>query len=356
MEFVADYGAFLLKTATIVAAVLLIIAGIANASARQKARSEGDLSIRKLNDELEDYRNSMEDALLDKHELKALVKSREKTAKEEDKAAKKKASADASTSGKEAARKRVFVVDFDGDIRASDVEFLRHEISAILTKATTDDEVVIRLESGGGMVHSYGLAASQLHRIRDKNIPLTVCVDKVAASGGYMMACLGNHVVAAPFALIGSIGVMAQVPNFSKILKKNDVDYELFTAGEFKRTVTMFGHNTPKAREKFQSDLEETHELFKGHIARYRGELDVDKVANGDVWYGQQAIDLGLIDAVSTSDEYLANACEHADVFTVRYELRKTLQEKLGLSAQVAAENAFHRVLTSIQNKLVSKS
>ncbi len=354
MEFLADYGAFLLKTATIVAAVLLIIAGIANASSRQKARSEGDLSIRKLNDEFEDYRDSMESAILDKHELKALSKNREKEAKEEDKAAKKKAASDAAS--EEDVRKRVFVIDFDGDIRASDVEFLRHEISAVLTKAATTDEVVIRLESGGGMVHSYGLAASQLHRIRDKGIPLTVCVDKVAASGGYMMACLGNQVVAAPFALIGSIGVMAQVPNFSKILKKNDVDYELFTAGEFKRTVTMFGHNTPKAREKFQSDLEETHELFKGHIAQYRSELDVDKVANGDVWYGQQAIELGLIDSVSTSDEYLAKACETADVFTVRYELRKTLQEKLGLSAQVAAENAFHRILTSIQNKLVSKS
>ena len=355
MEFLADYGAFLLKTATIVAAVLLIIAGIASASSRQKTRSEGDLSIRKLNDDLEDYRDSMEGAILDKHELKALNKSREKAAKEEDKAAKKKAAADGVAADEEA-RKRVFVIDFDGDIRASDVEFLRHEISAVLTKATSSDEVVVRLESGGGMVHSYGLAASQLHRIRDKGIPLTICVDKVAASGGYMMACLGNHLVAAPFALIGSIGVMAQVPNFSKILKKNDIDYELFTAGEFKRTVTMFGHNTAKAREKFQSDLEETHDLFKDHIARFRSELDVNKVANGDVWYGQQAVELGLIDSVSTSDEYLAKACETADVFTVRYELRKTLQDKLGLSAQLAAENAFHRVLTSIQNKLVSKS
>ncbi|MFL0806586.1 MAG: protease SohB [Oceanobacter sp.] len=353
MEFLVDYGAFLLKTATIVVAILLIVAGIASVSARQKARSEGDLSIRKLNEELEDYGHALEEAILDKHELKALHKAREKEAKAENKAAKKKASGD---EAEQDVRKRVYVIDFDGDIRASDVDFLRQEVSAILTKATKDDEVVVCLESGGGMVHSYGLAASQLHRIREQEIPLTICVDKVAASGGYMMACLANHLVAAPFALVGSIGVMAQVPNFSKILKKHDVDYELFTAGEFKRTVTMFGHNTPKAREKFQSDLEETHDLFKQHIQQYRTQLDVNKVANGDVWYGQQALEMGLIDQVGTSDDYLVKACENADVFAVRYELRKTLQEKLGLSAQLATENALYRVLTSIQNKLISKS
>lgn len=352
MEFLADYGAFLLKTATIVVAILLIVAGVASVSARQKARSEGDLSIRKLNDELEDYRHALEDSILDKHELKALNKAREKEAKADDKTAKKKAASEAESTE----RKRVYVIDFDGDIRASDVEFLRQEISAILTKATVADEVVIRLESGGGMVHSYGLASSQLQRIRDKNIPLTICVDKVAASGGYMMACLANNLVAAPFALVGSIGVMAQVPNFSKILKKHDVDYELFTAGEFKRTVTMFGHTTSKAREKFQSDLEETHDLFKQHIHQYREELDIDGVANGDVWYGQQALALGLVDQVSTSDEYLVTACETADVYSIRYELKKSLQEKLGLSVQHAAEGAFYRVLTGIQSKLVSKS
>lgn len=354
MEFLAEYGAFLLKTVTIVVAVLLIVAGIAGINSRNKTRSEGDLVIRKLNDDLEEYRDTLEDALLDKHELKALHKVREKEAKAEEKASKKKASV--SNKAESESRKRVYVIDFDGDIRASDVEFLRQEVSAVLTKATSQDEVVIRLESGGGMVHSYGLAASQLHRLREHDAKLTVCVDKVAASGGYMMACLGNHLVAAPFALIGSIGVMAQLPNFSKVLKKYDVDYELFTAGEYKRTVTMFGRNTAKARDKFQSDLEETHVLFKDHIHQYRSELDIDGVANGDVWYGQQAVNLGLIDEVGTSDEYLGKACEHADVFSVRYEFKKSLQEKLGLAVQHGAEGAFFKLLTGIQNRMISKS
>ncbi|MGB1093017.1 MAG: protease SohB, partial [Oceanobacter sp.] len=253
-------------------------------------------------------------------------------------------------------RKRVFVLDFNGDIRASEVDLLRHEITAILTLARPEDEVVLRLESGGGMVHTYGLAASQLQRVRDKKVELTICVDEVAASGGYMMACIANRIVAAPFALVGSIGVMAQLPNFSKILKKNDVDYELFTAGEYKRTVTMFGHNSVKAREKFQSDLEETHVLFKDHIHQFRPAISLEEVANGDVWYGQQALALNLVDEVGTSDDYLVKACESADVFSIRYEYKKSIQEKLGLAAQGAVTSLFSQGLTALQKRMVSKS
>ena len=109
---------------------------------------------------------------------------------------------------------------------------------------------------------AYGLAASQMQRIRDKKLKLTVCVDKVAASGGYMMAVVADKIIAAPFAVLGSIGVLAQVPNFHRLLKKHDVDFEMLTAGKYKRTLTMFGENTDKGREKFQEDIEDTHVLF----------------------------------------------------------------------------------------------
>jgi serine protease SohB len=232
---------------------------------------------------------------------------------------------------------------------------MRQEITAVLTMATAEDEVVVRLESGGGMVHSYGLGASQLKRIRDHGIPLTVCVDKVAASGGYMMACLANRIVAAPFAIIGSIGVVAQLPNFNRLLKKHDVDYELFTAGEYKRTVTMFGHNSEKAKDKFQSDLEDTHELFKHHVKQSRPGVDIEAVATGDIWYGQQALDHSLIDEVGTSDDYLVTACASSDVYSVRYEHKKSLQEKLGLAVQKGAEGAFTRLLTLLNKQQQTK-
>lgn len=353
MEFLADYGSFLLKAATIAIAILVVIGGLVAIGARNRHhQEEGELNIRKLNDDLEDDKSQLEVALLDKDELKSLEKERKKEEKAKAKAEKKKAK-----DGLESreVRKRVFVLDFDGDIQASQVELLRREITAVLTMAEKDDEVVVRLESGGGMVHSYGLASSQLKRIRDKGIALTVCVDRVAASGGYMMACLANRIVAAPFAIIGSIGVVAQLPNFHRLLKKHDVDYELFTAGEYKRTVTMFGQNTDKAKEKFQSDLEETHGLFKSHVKQFRPRIDIENVATGDIWYGLQAVEHRLIDEVGTSDDYLMAACDRADVYSVRYEFRKTLQEKLGLAVQKGAEGAVTRALTMLSRQQQSK-
>ncbi|SIT16351.1 inner membrane peptidase. Serine peptidase. MEROPS family S49 [Thalassolituus maritimus] len=353
MEFIADYGSFLLKTVTLVVAILVVAGGmIALGSRQKKSGSEGELKIRKLNEQLEDYKEQLENEINTEATLKQLEKDRKKEDKAKQKAEKKAASAGADASKE---TKRVYVIDFDGDIKASDVDLMRREITAILTMATKDDEVVVRLESGGGMVHSYGLAASQLKRIRDKGIQLTVCIDKVAASGGYMMACLADRVVAAPFAIVGSIGVVAQLPNFNKLLKKNDVDFEMFTAGEYKRTVTMFGENTDKAREKFQSDLNDTHVLFKQHVKQFRPRVDIDAVATGDIWYGQQALDQKLIDEVGTSDDYLVSACERADVYTVAYEYRRSFQERMGFAAQAGFERAVTRVLTAVQNQMQTK-
>lgn len=353
MEFIADYGSFLLKTVTLVVAILVVAGGmIALGSRQKKSGSEGELKIRKLNEQLEDYKEQLENEINTEATLKQLEKDRKKEDKAKQKAEKKAASAGADASKE---TKRVYVIDFDGDIKASDVDLMRREITAVLTMATKDDEVVIRLESGGGMVHSYGLAASQLKRIRDKGIQLTVCIDKVAASGGYMMACLADRVVAAPFAIVGSIGVVAQLPNFNKLLKKNDVDFEMFTAGEYKRTVTMFGENTDKAREKFQSDLNDTHVLFKQHVKQFRPRVDIDAVATGDIWYGQQALDQKLIDEVGTSDDYLVSACERADVYTVAYEYRRSFQERMGFAAQAGFERAVTRVLTAVQNQMQTK-
>jgi len=351
VEFIADYGSFLLKTVTLVIAVLILFGGLIALGSRNKSSGrEGDLKIRKLNEELEDHKDQIDEAVLSD----AVLKQRDKDRKKEDKA-KAKAEKKAASGDKADDTKRVFVLDFDGDIKASDVELMRHEVTAILTQASKGDEVVVRLESGGGMVHSYGLASSQLKRIRDKGIQLTVCVDRVAASGGYMMACLADRIVAAPFAIVGSIGVVAQLPNFNKLLKKNDIDFELFTAGEYKRTVTMFGENTDKAREKFQADLEDTHGLFKQHVKQFRPRVDIEAVATGDIWYGQQALDHKLIDEVGTSDEYLVAACERAEVYTVRYEYRRSLQERIGLAAEAAFERAATKVLTAVNKQMQSK-
>jgi serine protease SohB len=231
-------------------------------------------------------------------------------------------------------KKRIYVLDFHGDIRASAVSSLREEITAILTVATENDEVFVRLESGGGIVHGYGLGASQLMRIRKKNIPLTVSVDKVAASGGYMMACVGNRIMAAPFSIIGSIGVIAQIPNFNKVLKKHDIEFEQFTAGEFKRTVTMFGENTNEAKAKFREEIEDIHLLFKEFIVQHRPEIDIVHVSTGESWPGTRALEKKLVDELKTSDDYLLESSKDADIYEIKYVSKKSLSEKMRLQIE----------------------
>ena len=349
MEFLAEYGLFLAKSVTIVIAFALIVVIIAAASMKGGSNEDGAITVKKLNQKFDDYSDSLREKVLDSAALKRWDKRDKDKKKREAKEAKQKAK---SSDDSDEHKKRVFIVDFHGDIKASATTSLREEVTAILSLADDSDEVVVRLESQGGMVHSYGLAASQLARITQKNIPLTVCVDKVAASGGYMMACVAPNIIAAPFAIIGSIGVIAQLPNFHKILKKNDVDYEMYTAGEYKRTLTMFGENTDKGRKKFMEDLEDTHVLFKEFIREHREKVDLDDVATGEIWFGLRAIEKQLIDSIQTSDEYLFSQKDDADLFEVKFEKKKKIAEKLGLSVDVALEAVLTRWWQKLNNKI----
>ena len=245
---------------------------------------------------------------------------------------------------------KVYVLDFKGDTAASAVEHLREEITLILATADAGrDRVVLRLESPGGMVHGYGLAAAQLVRLREAGFHLTICVDKVAASGGYMMACIANQIISAPFAVVGSIGVVAQVPNFNRLLKEHHIDFELYTAGEYKRTVTMFGENTEEGKAKFEQELQQTHALFKHFVEKYRQQINVQQVATGEHWYGQDALDLNLVDELKTSDEYLLSLLAEHDVYSIETRKKPTLGDKLGLQAAQIVD----RMVPSVVNKVV---
>lgn len=322
MEWLAEYGLFLAKSVTVLIALFLFVAMLSSLKDKNR-RSEGSLTVTKVNEQLTRMTERLGQAILDKQALKAMQKAHKLANKSQSKGA--------------AGRNKVFVLNFNGDIKASALDNLRQEVTAVLEVATPSDEVVVKLESGGGMVHAYGLAASQLTRVREAGVPLTVCVDKVAASGGYMMACIADRILVAPFAMLGSIGVVAQIPNFNKVLRKHDVEYEMLTAGEYKRTLTLFGENTDKGREKFQEDLENIHRLFKGFVGRYRPSLDVEAVATGEVWFGLEAIDNALADEIMTSDQYVSQRVRQADVFEVHYVIRKRVQDKLaaGLSSSL---------------------
>lgn len=243
------------------------------------------------------------------------------------------------------ARPTVWVLDFHGDLKASAAGRLAEEVSAVLEVAGDHDEAVVRLESAGGLVHSYGLAAAELDRLRQAGLSTTVCVDKVAASGGYLMACGADRLRAAPFAVIGSIGVVAQLPNLHRLLKRHDIDVELLTAGRYKRTLTVFGENTDEGRDKFVEDLETTHQLFKRHVAERRPTLDIEAVATGEIWYGSDALERGLVDELGTSEAYLVERMREARVVSLKLEQKPTLSHRLGLGVSRGVERGVERGL-----------
>lgn len=343
-EILLNYGIFLLELLTIFGVVAVVVMIILES---RKQPENGAITMANLSERYTEQQRALAHFFLSEAEQKQQEKAQKKADKEKEKAEKKRLKAGEE---KETERKsRLFVLNFHGDIQASQVEALRKEIDAILSVADPEhDEVLLKLESAGGVVHGYGLAASQLQRLKAANFSLTVAVDKVAASGGYMMACVANKIIAAPFAVIGSVGVVAQVPNIHRLLKKHDVDVDVMTAGEYKRTVTLVGENTEKGKQKFQQELEETHELFKQFVATHRPQLVIEKVATGEHWFGQQAVDLALVDAISTSDDLILEAVKAKDVIEVKYRTKKKLGQRLG--------DQFESRLESLVTKFLHKN
>jgi len=353
LEFLLDYGLFLAKIATFVVAIIAVLV-VAKAVGGRQGGSKGELEITNLTEKHKENIEVMEHHLHDGTFIKERDKAEKKSEKEKTKQRNKEVKKAAKEGTLELTREpHLFVLDFNGSIDAKEVASLREEITAILSVAREGDEVLLRLESGGGMVHAYGLASSQLDRIKAANIPLTIAVDKVAASGGYMMACIADKIVSAPFAVVGSIGVIAQIPNFNKLLKKHDIEYEQLTAGEYKRTLTMFGENTDKAREKFKQELEETHVLFKDFIRERRPELELEKVATGEHWFGSKAKELGLVDEITTSDDIVVAACKEKTVLSVRYVQKKKISDKLARIGGDAADHLLMKWMSRGQRPMV---
>ncbi len=331
--FFMDYGLFLAKTGTLVLAlgVVLLMIGRARRSGQHVPER---LEVVNLNDRFRSMAQTLQQATLPRQLFKKVLKKEKKALKQKNKR---------SASQKEDIRKRTFVIDFHGDIKATAVASLRETISAVLMEAKPADEVVLRLENAGGLVHEHGLAASQLARIREKGIPLVVTVDKVAASGGYLMACVADRILAAPFAILGSIGVLAQMPNFHGLLSRHGIEFEKIQAGRYKRTMTLFGENTEEDRAKMQEQIDEVHGLFQRFVEDFRPQLDMEQVATGEYWYGKQALDRKLIDAMQTSDDYLMAASEDSDIYLLKYSVKKRLSERFLSSMQQTALKLFTR-------------
>ncbi|MDG1122891.1 MAG: protease SohB [Glaciecola sp.] len=366
MEFLFEYGLFFAKAMTVVMAIIAVLIAFVAIAMKQKgqASGKGQLEIHSISDALEDVTDYAEKMLLSDAQLKQFMKDKkaeEKAKAKADKAAtklaaKNKIGSDPNLSDSPAKmttdKARLFVINFHGSVDAHEVANLREEITAILLAAEDNDEVLVNLESGGGVVHGYGLAASQLQRIKAKGLKLTICVDKVAASGGYMMACVADRLICANFAIIGSIGVIAQMPNFNKLLKKNDIDFEQHTAGDYKRTLTVFGENNDEGRAKFKAELEEVHVMFKDFVNTNRPSLDIAKVATGEYWFGLQAKELGLVDELATSDDIILELNKTHEIFSVKYSEKKNVMEKLGFAAENTMFRAYNRIFNQSQTPI----
>jgi len=326
-EFFVNYGLFLAKSLTIALALAGVLVLVSVLS--KKDKSQDKLEVKNLNRHYDETRNVLRSHLLPRRERKKLAKQ-ERSARRSARGRTKE----------DAAAARLFVLNFHGDIKATANGSLREEITALLTLAESGDAVLLRLENMGGIVHEHGLAASQVKRLRDAGVHVTAAVDKVAASGGYMMACVADRIIAAPFAVVGSIGVLAQLPNFHEMLKRHGIAFEQETAGDYKRTITMFGENTDRERAKLREQIEQTHELFKSFIAEHRPGLDLDKVATGEIWYGSDAVEAGLVDEIKTSDDFLLEAARHNQVYELTYSARKSFSERLLSSIGMAVERA----------------
>ena len=335
-EFFFSYGLFIAKVVTGLIAFVFVVAIVGGS---RKKDDGPELKVTNLNEKYKSLKMTLLESVLDKKQYKQHLKEQNKDLKKQTKQDKNKNP-----------KPKLFVLDFEGDIKASQVETMRDEITAMLSIAEPQDEVLITLDNSGGIVHEHGLAASQLTRIKDANLNLTISVDKVAASGGYMMACVADKIVAAPFAILGSIGVLAQLPNFHRLLDRAGVDFEQQTAGEYKRTVTMFGKNGDKEREKLKIDLQETHVLFRDFVSEHRPKLDIEKVATGEHWYGKQALELNLVDELKTSDEVLIDALEVFDIYEINTQVKQALQDKL-FGGLFAGMNTLLSRLTNAQNE-----
>jgi len=318
LEFLSDYSLFLAELLTL-AVIVLVVTVLVVSTAKRRTQADG-LTVEHLNRRYENLGDTVRRTVDGSERFKLAAKQRRKEHKQ--------------LAKKGSDRNRLFVLDFKGDIRATATASLREEVSAILAAAGKGDQVLVRLENPGGTVHEHGLAASQLLRIKQQGLRLLVAVDKVAASGGYLMACVADEILAAPFAIVGSIGVIAQLPNFHRFLESRGVDFEQVTAGRYKRTLTLFGENTEEGRAKLQQELEDVHQLFKQQIAEHRPQVDLDAVATGEHWYGLRALELKLIDRITTSDDFLLAAAQEHDIYSVTYKRRRSLPERFMAGAE----------------------
>ena len=260
-------------------------------------------------------------------------------------------------------KSNLYYLEFEGDIQASEAAKLKQEILVCLQVAKPTDVFLILVESSGGSVSNYGDLYSVMEMIKKRGHTLWVAIDRVAASGGYLISLPADKIFATPFALIGSIGVLSEVPNFGGLLDKYGVKMEEYTAGERKMNISMFRENGEEQKEHHRKKLGKIHELFKAQLVKYRGGLiekkgvDIGELMEGDFWMGENAFELGLVDELKSSVEILLDEKDHFNILKVNYHNEPKMAGIMGMLKPKMKFNPqyFHQMIGFIMSNLAKK-
>ncbi len=241
---------------------------------------------------------------------------------------------------------RLAVLRFQGlrDLNASGDQRLSEAIDEVLVNRDHFEEAVVIIDSPGGTTHGYGHAYALLERLSASGLKVTACIDRIGASGGYLMALPADRILAGPFAIVGSVGVVAGIPNVKRLLEEKGVSYRLFVAGDKKRVVHFADDDGPEVREYMDEKLAGIHTQFLQAVEKHRGDrVKLDEVRSGDHWSAEESVEkgLGLVDELQTSAEYLLE--RNREVALVMIERRVDITERFAgylaarLSARVAS-------------------
>jgi protease IV len=211
-----------------------------------------------------------------------------------------------------------------------------------LSRSSSARAVIVHVDSPGGTTAGSEQLYDSLMQLKEKK-PLVIVVDSLAASGGYITALAGDHIVAGQTSLIGSVGVLFQYPNVVELLDKIGVKVESIKSSPLKAAPNGFEPTSPEARAAINSIIQDSYAWFKG-IVKDRRHLDDEglaRVADGRVFTGHQGIDLNLIDEIGDERTAIAWLAKEKNVdakLPVRdYQLRSRFSDLPFLHATAAA-------------------
>ncbi|WP_343192796.1 S49 family peptidase [Buchnera aphidicola (Taiwanaphis decaspermi)] len=224
-------------------------------------------------------------------------------------------------------KSNLYILDYNDKIKKNKIKKLREEISSIILVAKKNDEVLLRLENTSDIVYEYGLVIAQLQRLRKKGIKLIISIDKIVSNGGYIIACVADHISASPFSIIGPINIVVNIPNIDKYTQTSNLNNQLNDCNTFTK-LTLIKNNTKIYVNKIFNKLDIKKYIRNSFIKDMRPSLNLNKIFNQNYWIGENAINEKLIDSINTSDDILFSKKDTHNLLKIKYVYKSNIVEK----------------------------